>query len=51
MNSYAEKIDIIQWIDSISATERESIQRGMDDSANGKVTSHTEIRKKYEKWL
>jgi len=38
-------------IDSISEMERESIQRGIDDSANGRVTPHSEVRKKYEKWL
>jgi len=39
------------WIDSISIKERESVQRGLDDSANGRVTPHSEVRKKYEKWL
>jgi len=38
-------------IDLISEMERESIQRGIDDSANGRVTPHSEVRKKYEKWL
>jgi len=35
----------------ISEKEYESIQRGIDDSANGRVTPHSEVRKKYEKWL
>ena len=78
MNSYGEKIEIIQWIaglddkatlhqlrkikeqsdvklhemnDLISEKEFESIQRGIDDSANGRVNPHSEVRKKYEKWL
>lgn len=78
MNTYAEKVDIIQWIaglddkstlrqlkkikeqsdikqqdwiDSISAKERESFQRGIADSANGRVTPHSEVRKRYAKWL
>jgi hypothetical protein len=38
-------------IDPISIKERESIQRGIDDSANGIVTPHSEVRRKYEKWL
>ena len=38
-------------IDSVSAIESESIQRGIDDSANGRVTPHSEVRKKYERWL
>ncbi len=37
--------------DLISEKEFESIQRGIDDSANGRVTPHSEVRKKYEKWL
>ena len=38
-------------IDSISLKERESILRGIDDSANGRIQPHSEVRKKYEKWL
>ena len=37
--------------DSVSVIESESIQRGVDDSTNGRVTPHSEVRKKYEKWL
>jgi hypothetical protein len=37
--------------ESISAEERESVLRGIDDSANERVTPHSEVRKKYEKWL
>ena len=78
MNSYAEKVEIIQWIteledkttlrklikmkelsdiqkrdwiDTISQEERMSILRGIEDSANGRVQPHSEVRKKYEKWL
>jgi hypothetical protein len=38
-------------VDTISVNERESIQRGIDDLKNGRVTPHSEVRKKYEKWL
>lgn len=38
-------------INTISHQERESILRGLDDSANGRITSHADVRKKYEKWL
>lgn len=78
MNTYAEKIDIIQWIaglndksilhqlkkikensatkqqdwwSNISTEERQSIERGINDSEKGKVTPHSEVKKKYEKWL
>ena len=48
-----EQSDIKQndLVYSISLKERESIQRGIEDSANGRVTPHSEVRKKYEKWL
>jgi len=41
----------LDWFDTISLEERESIQRGLDDSKNGLVTPHSEVRKRYEKWL
>jgi hypothetical protein len=44
-------IKLNDLVDSISLKERESIQRGIEDSANGKVTPHSEVRKKYEKWI
>jgi hypothetical protein len=39
------------WWDNISIEERQSIERGLEDSKNGRVTPHTEVRKRYEKWL
>lgn len=78
MSTYADKIDIIQWIaglddkstlkqlkkikelstakkqdwwDTITQQERQSIERGLEDSKKGRVTQHSEVRKKYEKWL
>ncbi len=39
------------WWNSISAEERMSIERGLADSENGRVIPHSEIRKRYEKWL
>jgi IS1 family transposase len=39
------------WFDTISAQERESIERGLEDSKNGRVRPHSEVRKRYEKWL
>jgi hypothetical protein len=35
----------------ISAEERQSIERGLDDSKNGRITPHSEVKKRYEKWL
>jgi hypothetical protein len=48
-----EQSDLKQqdWVHSISQQERESILRGLEDSANGRIVSHADVRKKYEKWL
>ena len=37
--------------DAISVKEHESIERGIEDLKNGRITPHSEVRKKYEKWL
>ena len=39
------------WWSQITHEEIESINRGHDDLQHGKVHSHDQIRKKYEKWL
>jgi hypothetical protein len=39
------------WWDQITQEEKESINRGLNDLHQGKVYSHDQIRKKYEKWL
>ena len=39
------------WWDTISDAERKSIEQGIIDADNGKVSSHSEARKVYEKWL
>ena len=39
------------WWDTISLEERLSIERGLEDSQKGKITPHSEFRKRYEKWL
>ena len=39
------------WWDQITQEEKESINRGLNDLQQGKVHSHDQIRKKYEKWL
>jgi len=41
----------VDWWDTISAEERRSIERGLEDSENGRITPHSEVRKKYEKYL
>jgi hypothetical protein len=39
------------WWDSISETEKESIEQGLNDADSGKLNSHSSARKLYEKWL
>ncbi|MBA6154397.1 hypothetical protein [Gelidibacter maritimus] len=43
-----EKTD---WWKEISAKEKESIEKGIQDADNGKLTSHSNVREIYEKWL
>lgn len=43
-----EKID---WLDTISATERMAIEEGLQDLEKGDAVPHEEVRKSYEKWL
>ena len=39
------------WWGQITQEEIVSINRGLDDLQQGKVHSHDQIRKTYEKWL
>lgn len=43
-----EKTD---WWNEISASEKESIEKGILDADNGKLTSHSNVKGIYEKWL
>ena len=43
-----EKTD---WWNEISADEKKSIEKGIQDADNGKLTSHTAVKGLYEKWL
>ncbi|MEI6139980.1 MAG: hypothetical protein WCP85_11985 [Mariniphaga sp.] len=44
-------IEKTDWWDTLSIEERQSIERGLEDSKNGRTIPHSEVRKKYEKWL
>ena len=35
----------------ISKNEQNSIDLGIEDANNGKLTAHSEVKKIYEKWL
>lgn len=39
------------WWASISDLEKQSIEKGIEDADNGKLNSHSQVRKLYEKWL
>ena len=39
------------WWDETSDEEKESIEKELEDANSGKLKPHSEIRKKYEKWL
>ena len=39
------------WWNKISAVEKKSIEKGIQDADNGKLTSHTSVKSIYEKWL
>ncbi len=43
-----EKTD---WWKEISKEERKSIEKGIQDADSGKLKSHSEAKKLYEKWL
>ena len=43
-----EKTD---WWDEISSDEQKSIEKGIQDADNGNLTSHSNVKKNYEKWL
>jgi len=39
------------WWNSISESEKESIEKGIIDADSGKLNPHLSARKLYEKWL
>lgn len=43
-----EKTD---WWKEISKEEKKSIEKGIQDADSGKLKSHSEAKKLYEKWL
>jgi len=45
------KSETKDWWNEISDLEKESIEKGISDADNGKLNSHSEARKTYEKWL
>ena len=46
-----KKSESKDWWNDISEAEKESIEKGILDADKGKLKSHSEARKIYEKWL
>lgn len=46
-----KKKETNDWWNSISESEKESIEFGLKDAESGKLNSHLKARKLYEKWL
>jgi hypothetical protein len=50
--SILEKLNAVKKnTTAVSNTELLSIERGFDDFQQGRVVSHTQAKKRYEKWL
>ncbi|WP_194767706.1 hypothetical protein [Tamlana sp. I1] len=39
------------WWNEISESEKNSIEKGIQDADDGKLTSHSTVKTIYEKWL
>jgi predicted transcriptional regulator len=39
------------WWNMLSVEEQASIEQGLTDAVNGKLTPHSEVKKRYERWL
>jgi predicted transcriptional regulator len=57
-DSTIEKIKMLKdksaetdWWDEISEEEKASIEKGLADIKEGRVIPHSEVKKKYAKWL
>jgi hypothetical protein len=45
------KKESIDWWNSISESEKQSIELGLKDAESGKLNPHSKARELYEKWL
>ena len=39
------------WWNDLSQAQKDSIDRGLKDAAEGRVTPHDEVKKRYDQWL
>ncbi|GHV51960.1 hypothetical protein FACS1894181_14600 [Bacteroidia bacterium] len=51
----ASVLELVQTIkektETVSDAEKVSIAQGLDDLRQGKVHTHSQVKKRYEKWL
>ncbi len=45
------RIDREDWFTAISREESASLEQGLKDVDSGKLRSHSEVRKLYDRWL
>lgn len=56
-DSILERLQLIKnnpegdWWDEISEAEKDTIDKGLNDIKEGKLKTHIEAKKLYEKWL
>jgi hypothetical protein len=57
-NTILDILEVIQkqgmqedWWNTISIAEKSSIEKGISDIGEGRVVAHSEVKKRYEKWL
>lgn len=46
-----KKQENIDWWNSISAKEKQSIEKGLQEAEDGKLNDHSKVKQLYEKWL
>ncbi|CAM3484104.1 hypothetical protein [Aquirufa ecclesiirivi] len=46
-----KKQENIDWWNSISTKEKQSIENGLQDAEDGKINNHSKAKQLYEKWL
>ncbi|MHA8086205.1 hypothetical protein [Aquirufa sp. Wall-65K1] len=46
-----KKQENIDWWNSISELEKQSIEQGLQEAENGKLNNHSKAKQLYEKWL
>lgn len=39
------------WFEELPDSVKKSVDKGLEDVRNGKITPHKEVMKKYQKWL